>query len=201
MLSLNNLLQQPDRHERLLKTVAEYGDILARRDRAWIDFILATGIRIGTMVGLTVGDVQTAMRQDPKYLDIRKAIAKRGKGYRIFLPKRAIKAIRSLLKIRKEMGCINHPDQHLVVGLRRKPVTVRALQDRFAKWAKKAGMPQRCSPHWLRHTRAMRILEISTVKEPLRQVMSALGHSRYESVLHYTMPTPYNMQQVMEESQ
>ena len=48
----------------LMKHVGRFGDELSRRDAAWMDLLRQTGIRVGSMAGLTVeaGDVALMSR-------------------------------------------------------------------------------------------------------------------------------------------
>ncbi len=188
-----------DEEKRLFKTVRKYADVLARRDRAWMELMITLGLRVGTMAAMTVNDAKLAVRHE--YLDVRKEIAKRGQGYTVFVPKRGLESLRALLKIHKEMGGLLNDDDRLVLNRRGQGITVRSLQARSQYWAREAGLPQQFTSHWFRHTRAMRILETSEAKEPLVEVARVLGHSGIASVMHYVKPTKESLREAMERSQ
>lgn len=68
-----------DEEKRLFKTVRQFADIYARRDAAWMQLLRHTGIRVGTLSGLTVADAKNAARDHS--LTLRGEICKRGKGF------------------------------------------------------------------------------------------------------------------------
>ncbi|MBF0453613.1 MAG: site-specific integrase [Magnetococcales bacterium] len=188
-----------EEEKRLFKIVRQYGDVLARRDRAWMELMITLGIRVGTMAGMTVRDAKLAISREN--LNVRREIAKRGLGYTVFVPKRGISCLRVLLMIHREMGGSRNEDDQLLINRRGKGITVRSLQLRAKYWAKMADLPEGFTTHWFRHTRAMRILENSEAKEPLVEVARLLGHTGIASVMHYIRPTSEQLRESMERSQ
>jgi integrase len=71
-------------------------------------------------------------------------------------------------------------------GLHAAAMSVRSYQARIKLWAGAAGLDQRISPHWLRHTRAMNIIRRSRASNPLDIVKQALAHQSIASTGIYT---------------
>lgn len=170
----------------LFKTVKMFGDVYARRDSAWMQLLRQTGIRVGTMAGLTVLDARLALKT--KRLVLRDEICKRKKGYTVHANKKALSALRCLLKIRLEIGYHLQPDQPLVMSRKHKAMSVRAYQDRMKHWREKAQLQIKATPHYFRHTLGHRIMDRSTASNPLLVVKSALGHSTVDSSAVYAKP-------------
>ena len=146
--------------KQLLKTVSRYADVYARRDHAWMLLLRQTGIRVGTLAQLTVGDAQLALRSD--HLALRPEISKGGRGHQVYLNKKARNALQTLLRLRREMGHAAHPDHPLVVSRNHRAMSVRSFQARMQQWVRLAGLDVDASPHWWRHTIAKRTVARST---------------------------------------
>ncbi len=172
--------------KQLFKEVARYSDVYARRDYAWMRLLRHTGIRVGTLVGLDVGDVREALRLER--LVLRPEITKRKQGGTVYLRNDAQMALNGLLRIRKELGYANEANLPLVYSRRGRRMSARAYQERVAHWCRAAGMERIASPHWFRHTLAKRIMAKSTGKDPRGEVQRVLGHASSASTDIYTAP-------------
>ena len=186
-----------EEEERILfKKVNTFGDVYSRRDSAWMLLFRQTGIRIGTMARLTVGDAKQAIRT--KKLILRNEICKGKKGYTVHANTTAIKALKKLLSIRAEMGAINANHEPLVVSRKHKAMSVRSYQARLKYWRDEAGLQIEVTPHFFRHTFAHRIIERSTAANPLQVAQAALGHSDIKNTAIYTRPNREQMAADME---
>lgn len=186
----------PAEEKRLFQTVSQNNTLEAQRDFGWMLLLRATGIRVGALSGLTVADARTALAD--RHLTIRPEINKGKASYKIFLGKNADKALRLLLKIRRAMG---HPEQYdapLILSRESNAMSIRAFQQRCKKWAELAGVTN-VSPHWFRHTLAMRIMQDSTAQDPRGVVMASLGHKNINSTAIYTQPDKLTLQRIMQE--
>lgn len=207
---------RPKEERQLFATVGNRADLLAQRDYAWLRLLRHTGIRVGSLAGLTVDDARLALAglksvKGKRFeelrghrLRIRGAIAKGEHGYEMPLNKIALQALLDLLRIRRELGHAEIGDAPLVMsrkaGATGKGMSVRAFQDRMQHWRQAAGLTVECSPHWLRHTLAKRIVERSTSTDPRAIVQHALGHSNIISGAIYTFPDREDIEQSMEEA-
>jgi len=182
--------------KRLFQTVRLFNSVEAQRDYAWMLLLRSTGIRVCALSGLTVADARTALAE--KHLTIRPEINKGKASYKIYLGVNAEKALRLLLKARRDMG---HPEQYdapLILSRESNRMSIRAFQQRCQHWRELAGIPN-VSPHWFRHTLAMRIMQTSTAQDPRGAVMAMLGHASINSTAQYTRPDKTTLQAVMRE--
>lgn len=186
----------PAEEKRLFSTVRQNSTIEAQRDYAWMLLLRMTGIRIGAMAQLTVDDATTALSE--RHLNIRAEINKGQVAYKIYLGKQAEKALRLLLKVRRDMGHPERGDAPLVMSREGKGMSIRTFQHRAKQWGELSGLTG-FSPHWLRHTIAMRIMQTSTAKDPRGVTMATLGHKSINSTAIYTQPDKATLQQVMQE--
>lgn len=184
--------------KKLFAAVARFAGVYARRDHAWMTLMRQTGIRVGAMAGLTVGDARQALRTH--YLVLDDDHAKGGWGYSVYVGKKARKSLQALLRIRKAMGHGLIPDEPLVVSRHGQGLSVRSFQARMALWRDEAGLDVEASPHWFRHTLAKRILSESTARNPVRIVQLALGHRDDRSTAVYTLPDREDVELAMEEA-
>ncbi|MGB0693713.1 MAG: tyrosine-type recombinase/integrase, partial [Pseudomonadales bacterium] len=158
----------------LFRHVAKYADIYARRYLAWMKLLRFTGMRINSLLHLSVAEAQAAIRTGR--LEINPKHGKFGRGYSVRVSADAITQLRKLIWIRKEMGFRPEPDEALVVSRQRISreggdavgMSVRQYQTRVRHWAKKAGLEVIVTPHWFRHTKAMRTLAATTHAAPLQ---------------------------------
>lgn len=180
----------PDEQQRLIKAARQPSDILARRDAAWLQALLLSGLRITEFSLITLGDAIKARRE--KYLFIPKERRKGGKtDHRVFVTVPLREALGDLMKIRFEMtgervGLLDGP---LVVSRQHagcQAMSVRSFQLRFKHWVAIAGLPEDASPHWLRHSRAMNIMRNSEAADPRGITKEALGHKSIASTGVYT---------------
>lgn len=186
----------PEEEKRLFQTVRNFNSVEAQRDLGWMTLLRSTGIRVGALAGLTVADARDALAT--KHLVIRPEINKGHASYKIYLGKLAEQALRKLLKTRRDMG---HPEQHdapLILSREHNAMSIRAFQQRCKHWRELANVPN-VSPHWFRHTLAMRIMQDSTAQDPRGVVMASLGHKSINSTAIYTQPDKITLQRIMQE--
>jgi site-specific recombinase XerD len=186
----------PQEEKTLFSTVRACSSIEAQRDYAWMLLLRSTGIRVGALAGLTVGDAQLALSE--KRLTIRAEISKGRNGYKIYLGLMAQKALRALLKVRRDRGHPEQSDGALVMSREHQGMSIRAFQDRAKHWGDLSGLTG-LSPHWFRHTLAMRIMQQSTAQDPRGIAMATLGHKSINSTAIYTQPDKATLQRIMQE--
>ena len=170
--------------------------MLARRDHAWMLLLRHTGIRVGTLVGLTCGDARQGLAT--RYLPRRNEISKGGVGGHSYLNRKAMRALQMLLAVRRRLGFVESADARLLVGRKGPGVTVRAMQLRMRYWADLAGLQVRATPHWWRHTVGQRIVRDSQARDPRGIAQAVLGHTDPRSTAIYTRPSREDIEAVME---
>lgn len=185
-----------DEEKQLLAHVAQFADIQARRDNAWMRLLRHTGIRVGSAAGITVDDARDAVAR--QRLPIRRA--KGGNTYEVPVNRDARAALRELLKVRREQG---HPmvgGEALIMSRKRRGLAVRSFQARMRKWVREAGLGVEATPHWFRHTLAKRVMAQSSAADPRAIVQGALGHRSPSSTAIYTQPDREDVARAMEEA-
>jgi len=158
------------------------------RDFAMLEVLIGTGVRVGELLGLCVGDVEIGERSGK--LTIRQT--KHG-GYReIPLTLDVRKALSAYLETHPEA---DNPDVPLWIGqsgsLSHRSSMMRILN----KYTLLAGL-ERISPHTLRHTFASRYLKAN--KGDLRGLARLLGHVSLNTVMIYTEPDMDDLAERME---
>ena len=183
--------------KKLFKFVGSSANVYARRDFAWMTLMRCTGIRVGSMSGITVGEAREAVRT--KHLVLSDEFAKGHKGYSVFVAQRGLKAIRQLLKVRNGLGHSDDDSMPLVMSRKvNQRLSIRSYQSRMRAWVRAAGLNIDASPHWLRHTFAKRLIKHSTASEPLCVVSSALGHANINTTLVYILPEKEDVEESIE---
>jgi site-specific recombinase XerC len=182
----------------LFAAIAKHAGVYARRDHAWMRLLRFTGIRLGTLCGLTA-DAALDMVANRR-LVVADDNAKGGVGYELPLNKAATAALRDLLKVRREMGAHDDDGGPLVLSRQGKGISERSLQHAMQKWRTAAGLSVKASPHWLRHTLAMRVLAATDHRDPQGVVQVALGHRSRASTVVYTLPSREDVARALESS-
>ncbi|WP_374347720.1 tyrosine-type recombinase/integrase [Chitinimonas sp.] len=183
----------------LLKTIRSRAGLLARRDAAWVELLIETGLRIGEFAQLTIADARAALKTGWLFVpaEYRKGVqvvARGGKATRRFDHKvgvyqRERAALTELLAVHEAMldGQQELFDTApLIYSRNAGPLSVRSYQARLQAWCCAADLPVHASPHTLRHTAAMNILRASTADNPLSLVTLKLGHVSARTASIYT---------------
>lgn len=181
--------------KRLLAYIAKHKGHAATRDHAWIRLIRYTGLRLGSVRGLTVADARTALRSEQ--LRAADEHAKGHRGYDVRLNKGSMAALKDLLKVRKAMGLVADEDAPLICSRLGRGLSERSYQAQLTAWATGAGLDARISPHWLRHTAAQRLLEETEHSNPMRVLQTVLGHRSPATTMIYALPTKEEIAQAM----
>jgi integrase/recombinase XerD len=160
---------------RLLRAVHNSGN---RRDIAIIEVLVGTGLRVGELLALQVGDVTINERSG-------KVTVRKGKhgGFReVPLTRDVRHALEGYLDIHPGK---NNPDAPLWMGARG-PLSSRSsivrILDKYAYQAKIEPL----KPHALRHTFASRYLAANP--DDVRGLAALLGHANLNTVMIYTEP-------------
>jgi integrase/recombinase XerC len=162
----------PDQMARLLEIPA--GDSFVLRDRAIMELLYSSGLRLAELVGLDVD------RLDLKAGMVR--VLGKGKKERE-VPVGSV-AVDVLTKWLRERAALAKPEEKaLFVGRGGKRLGPRAVQIRVAHWARRQGLSMHVYPHLFRHSFATHLLESS---RELRGVQELLGHADISTTQVYT---------------
>ncbi len=172
---------------RLLRAVHAAGNA---RDIAIVEVLLGTGIRVGELLALRVGDV--IIRERSGVLTVRRG--KHGQYRQVPLTAPVRKALAAYLETHPERG---NPDAALWWG-QRGPLKDRSAVLRILrKYALRAGLDD-FGPHTLRHTFATRYLAANP--GDLRGLAALLGHASLNTVMVYTEPRLEDLAERMEKT-
>jgi integrase/recombinase XerD len=150
---------------------------LGLRDRAMLETLYATGLRVSELVGLTIGQVA---------LDAG-VVRVIGKGSKERIVPLGEEAVAWLARYEKDVRpdlARGAPTHHLFLTARRGPMTRQAFWALIKRYAVRAGLPAaRISPHVLRHAFATHLLNHGA---DLRVVQLLLGHADITTTTIYT---------------
>ena len=150
-------------------------DVLAIRDKAIIELIYSSGLRLTEVISLNINDIDFIDR-------VLTVIGKGKKARNLPIGKFAIQAIDDWLKSRQKL-VKNNKERALFISNRGSRISPRSVQERIKRWAVKQGLSGNVHPHMLRHSFASHILESSG---DLRAVQELLGHADISTTQVYT---------------
>ncbi|MCK9518020.1 MAG: site-specific tyrosine recombinase XerD [Dehalococcoidia bacterium] len=168
---VDELLEQPAR-----KNTPE-----ARRDKAMLELLYATGLRVTELVSLDVSDI--SLESDP--VTVRCV----GKGERervLPLPQRPVDELRQYIFHVRPRLVRNRRETALFVNRRGERLTRQGFWLILKNYAKDAKLDKAITPHTLRHTYATHMLSGGM---SLRHVQDALGHASISTTQIYTQLT------------
>ena len=149
-------------------------DPVSKRDRAMLELLYSSGLRLSELVGLNPEDIDFGD-------NLVHVTGKGGKQRLVPVGRKAQAALRGWLEIRALLA--KQDEIALFVGIRGRRIGPRMIEARVKHWAKNAGIPQRVYPHLFRHSFATHILESS---QDLRGVQELLGHADISTTQIYT---------------
>lgn len=162
-------------------------DARTRRDRAILELFFSSGLRVSELV---------ALDQDKINLG-KKEFSVLGKGSKIrivFISDSAAGALKSYLEKRQDTDpalFIRHGKN--IERQENLRLTVRSIQRIIQKYATKAGLLKKISPHILRHSFATDLLRNGA---DIRSVQALLGHSSINTTQIYTHVTNQRLKEV-----
>jgi integrase/recombinase XerC len=162
----------PDQMARLLEVPA--GDVLVSRDRAIMELLYSSGLRLAELVGLNLDGLDLADRTV-------RVVGKGNKTRIVPVGSEAIQALTGWLKERASIA--KSHESALFVGRNGERISRRSVQARVAYWARRQGVSMRVYPHLFRHSFASHLLESGG---DLRGVQELLGHADIATTQIYT---------------
>jgi len=161
-----------DQMARLLGIPGE--DVLTARDRALMELLYSSGLRLAELVGLDVTSLDLKDR-------LVRVLGKGSKARLVPVGRLAVEALRRWLKERASLA--RPGETALFVGRSGGRLGRRAVQSRVAYWARRQGVGVPVHPHLFRHSFASHLLESSG---ELRGVQELLGHADISTTQVYT---------------
>jgi integrase/recombinase XerC len=170
-----------DQVEKLLSAPSD-SDVLGRRDRAMLETLYSTGMRVSELVGLNHDDLEMT----------NETLQVRGKGKKervVPLGSHALAAINrylDMLKTDAEFAPVwndARPNKPLFLNKHGKRLSSRSVRRKLDKYLKQVGLDPTISPHTLRHSFATHLLDNGA---DLRSVQELLGHQSLSTTQVYT---------------
>ena len=175
-----------DQIERLL-SAPDDTTLLGARDRAILETLYSTGIRVSELVGINRGDIDEAGE----------ALIVRGKGRKeriVPLGSHALASLRHYLGLLdadlRQAGLAPEPDAPLFVNKHGTRLSTRSVRRKVTKYLMQIGLDPQISPHTLRHSFATHLLDNGA---DLRSVQELLGHQSLSTTQVYTHLTTQRM--------
>ena len=148
-------------------------DPIDLRDRAMLELMYSSGLRLAELQGLNLQSINTRSREV-------RVLGKGNKERVVPFGRFASHALQQWLKVRPQF---NPKDEALFVSQQGNRISTRNIQKRLETWGIRQGLNSHLNPHKLRHSFATHMLEASA---DLRAVQELLGHSNLSTTQIYT---------------
>jgi integrase/recombinase XerC len=159
------------------------------RDRAILEVLYASGLRVSELVGLDTGDV------DFEYATVR-VLGKGGKERVVPFGSKAADALRAWLAERHKLAG-PHSENALFLNHKGGRLTTRSVARMIDRYVLECAMARAISPHVLRHTFATHMLNAGA---DLRGIQELLGHVSLSTTQRYTHVTIDRLMEVYDKA-
>lgn len=180
-----------DEIQRLIEQI-DTNEEAGLRDRAIVELLFSSGLRVSELVNLNRDHINTKRRE----------FMVRGKGQKdrpVFISQTAADWVEQYLALRHDslaplfIGYSRNVEANTSGDYRR--LTARSIQRMVNKYARLAGITKHVSPHTMRHSFATDLLMNGA---DLRSVQTMLGHSDISTTQIYTHVTDAHLKEVYE---
>ena len=172
---VDRLLRQPDAN-----------DTVGIRDKAMIELMYSTGLRVSELCGLRVSDLQ----MDPGCL---RCIGKGNKERLVPVGHKALEAVQAYLREARKDLSRGVTSPYLFLNQKGHKLNRIAFWKTLGEYGRKAGLRKALTPHMLRHSFATHLLDRGA---DLRSVQMMLGHSDISTTQIYTHVVEERLKQV-----
>ncbi len=160
----------------LLFASCEGMDPKSLRDKAILEMLYATGVRVSELTSIQTIDID-------QYLGIVLVMGKGRKERYIPFGSFAGEAISAYMEMSRPKLMKNKNHDYLFVNLRGDPLTARGVQHILTSVMERASLHSKIYPHMIRHTFATHLLANGA---DMRSVQELLGHTHLSSTQVYT---------------
>jgi len=164
----------------------------SKRDRAMLELLYATGMRVTELVSLDLD----CLNLDPRAPHVR-CMGKGAKERTIPIHEEALKSLEDYLNDGRPVLVKNHDERALFVNRRGDRLTRQGFWLILRNHAREANIQSPVTPHTLRHSFATHMLRGGA---PLRNVQELLGHANISTTQIYTQVTKEHVRRVYEKA-
>jgi integrase/recombinase XerD len=172
---VDKLLAQPD-----------VSDARGLRDRAMIELMYSTGLRVSELCGLRLADVQMES-------GCLRCVGKGNKERLVPIGRRALAVVEEYLRKSRPQILGKGTSQYLFINTRANKVDRITFWKALGTYGRKAGLRKALKPHMLRHSFATHLLDHGA---DLRSVQMMLGHADISTTQIYTHVVEERLKQV-----
>jgi integrase/recombinase XerD len=172
----------------LLLSQPDSSHSLGLRDRAMLELLYATGLRVSELVGLRISGVNL----EAGYV---RTLGKGSKERIIPIGREATESMKAYLFSSRPEFLKKRNSPYVFLNLRGRPLTRQGFWKIIKKYAARAGIKKEITPHSVRHSFASHLLEGGA---DLRSVQVMLGHEDISTTQIYTHVTRERLKQIHE---
>jgi integrase/recombinase XerD len=174
----------------LLEQPAQHNTLEAKRDKAMLELLYASGMRVSELVALNMGDVN--------YSDnFVRCFGKGNKERLIPIYERAARSVKEYIDETRPKMVHTKSENALFLNPRGERLTRQGFWQKLKEYAHSANLEGKISPHTLRHSFATHMLSGGA---NLRSVQELLGHANISTTQVYTHLTSDQIRQTYEQS-
>lgn len=178
----------PNEVDELLEQPARRATPEAKRDRAMLELLYATGMRVTELMSLDMENLHL----DPRSPYVR-CVGKGAKERSIPIHDNALEALKDYLEDGRPLLVRDRAEPALFVNRRGERLTRQGFWLILKGYAKSANLSKEITPHTLRHSFATHMLRGGM---PLRNVQEMLGHANISTTQVYTHLTSDHVREV-----
>ncbi len=158
----------------LLLAQPDCSELKGCRDKAMLELLYATGIKVSELIGIKVSDIN---------LHIGILHLRNDKTERIIpMYPEAIKALTNYITMVRDVVVLDNDTEELFTNMNGKSLTRQGFWKIIKYYADKANIKKDITPHTIRHSFAAHLLENGA---PLKDIQEILGHSDLSSTQVY----------------
>jgi integrase/recombinase XerD len=172
----------------LLLSQPDVTNHLGQRDRAMLELLYATGLRVSELVGLKVSNINLEAGHV-------RTMGKGSKERMVPVGAKALEALQDYLSEGRLRLIEKGRSPYLFLNFRGRPMTRQGFWKIIKQYGIRAGIRKEITPHRLRHSFASHLLECGA---DLRSVQIMLGHSDIATTQIYTHVTRERLRKIHE---
>ena len=191
--SVGRVLPKPISHAKAMKLLDQPAKLTtpeAKRDKAMLHLLYASGMRVSELISLNLGDVNTAD-------DVVRCFGKGQKERIIPIYRQASLAVEEYINEARPRLVRSDTEKAMFLNRRGERLTRQGFWQILKGHAKAAGLEEEITPHTLRHSFATNMLSGGA---DLRSVQELLGHANISTTQVYTPLTTDHIRRTYEQS-